>query len=394
MSRILTLAGRRWLAGMSWRSYDKPPTRAVVRTEARALSANAFIQRSGTIRAPMGVEPRYDAGYARVSQGLNRGAVYSLGAALSSAKPGPWIGIFRLSESLFYYIAVDPDGAIIPDQYGELLGSASDIELARAAHESLSEAAVVEGDQAALEQILAAFTGAPPRVRPVAQQISFQLFHLVPALAIVAALVGGVELYLWHQAKVQSELAAAQLVALMHAKPPAPPQTPLEKELTPAVWLLRCNPERLHLSAVENGWDLRQYECMHDSIVLTWARGEGATPTARPAGNLDDSGNVITRVISLDPPSHLQPAAVNNVASLPEARASLQAWAERANLTVVFGNTSAVAGFPLKQCAVKISSPLRPWSLTSLASISGLRLQSMNSTPSGDWILNGVLYGK
>ena len=60
MSRILTLAGKRWLAGMNWRTYDKPPARALVRAEARALGANVFVQRSGTIRTVMGVEPRYD----------------------------------------------------------------------------------------------------------------------------------------------------------------------------------------------------------------------------------------------------------------------------------------------------------------------------------------------
>jgi len=402
MNRIITLAGRRWLAGMSWRSYDKPPNRSAIRAEARALNANAFVQRSGTIRAPMGVEPRYDAGYAAIGPEVNRGPVYALGAALSSAKPGPWIGVFRLNESLFFYIAVDSDGAVIPDHYGEIVGSEAEIELARAAHSSLAEAAVVEGDLATLETILTELSGPFLRVQPVARGLHLRAFHLVPVITIAAALIGAGELYLWHTAEVEHQREKARLAALMQAKKAVPQKTPLESELPPAAWLARCRPQRWQLSAVENGWGLQQYECVQDSVVLTWVRGPGATATERPAGNLDDNGNVITRILPLGTGSQRgsEMAGRDNSKVRPDpiafadSRANLQAWGERAGFEVAFGTVSQVPGFSLKQCAVTINSPLTPWALTSLNEIADLRLHSLNSTTGGEWVLKGVLYGK
>ena len=394
MSRILTLAGKRWLAGMNWRTYDKPPARALVRAEARALGANVFVQRSGTIRTVMGVEPRYDVGYATIGKETSRSTIYALGAALSNAKPGPWEGIFKLNDNLFYYLAIDSNGAIIPDQYGELVGTSAEVELARAAHAALREAARVEGDLKTLEELIQAFPGPYLGIQFVTRKIRLKPFHAVPILTLTAITVGVVELYLWHEARLEQQAQQAQFTVFMRQKLATPPESPLEKILAPGQWLPLCNPARWSLPAVENGWVLHQYECSPKSVVLTWVRGEGATAGLRPPGALNSGGNVIVQILPLHAASiSMRKRSESKPPAFSAGRERLEAWAQRVGFSIEFGVQSQVVGFGWKQSAITIESPLVPWDLTSLDEIKGLRMTSFNSTPSGEWILKGTLYG-
>lgn len=393
MSRVLTIGGKQWLAGMSWRSYDRPPTRALIKTEARALKANTYTQRTGTLRTLTGVDPRYDVGYATVGKELGKSQISSLGAALASARPGPWVGEFKLNDTLYYYIAIDSNGAIIPDQYGELVCSAEQCEEARKAHSALVDAAFIDGDLDTLAKMLNEAVGDFERIRPVSASLQISLLKFIPFVALILILLGCYELFRYHQIELKKEQDAARLAAILAAKKLHPPVSPLLTAIPPGNWLAACDPQRWNLPYVESGWVLHQYECLPNAVVLTWVRGPGGSTVVRPPGEITTDGNAITQVVALGVSVQLKTRRAPAIPSFSEERAKLQAWAEQVGFSLQLGQVSNVPGFNLRQAQVTIDSPLVPWSLVSLSSIEGLRLSSFNSTTNGEWVIKGVLYG-
>lgn len=393
MSRVLSIAGKRWLAGMSWRSYDRPPARALIKAEARASKANAYVQRTGTLRTLTGIEPRYDVGYANIGKEILKGQIFSLGATIAAARPGPWAGIFKLSDALYYYIAVDANGAIIPDQYGEYVGSAEQVGEARQTHASLAEAAFIDGDLDTLEKFIQESPGLLEKIRPVSASLQINFLKLIPFAVIAVLALGGYEVYRYRELQLKQAQEAARLAAILAAKNKHPPISPLLKAMPAGDWLRLCDPQRWRLPYVENGWSLRQYECLSTDVVLTWVRGPGASTVVRPPGTLTPNGNTLTQLIPLGVEFKPKSTRAPSIPSFQDERAELQAWAEQVGFTVQFGPISNVESFNLKQAQVTIDSPLVPWSLVSLNRVEGLRLNAFNSTQGGAWVLKGVLYG-
>lgn len=399
MARIIQIGKRRWLAGMTWSSFEDAPSQDELEEDAQRLEASWVCVRIGESAVQAGFCAPLDNAKAPVK-------LFSLAAMLADSREQPWLGIFKIEEGLWWYVAVRDGHAILPD--GDVIGGEAEIHAARDRHSGYADWKYIEGDISRLEEFIGEVDAKPTRVRPLTGGTSPLVLPVVVGAVILSLAAGG--WWWWDQVKKHEEqerqVAMAKIRAQLAAGTAATlAASPLLTTPEPNEWLRACAGVIRPLPLSSNGWALSSVSCSTGAVSVHWVRGAGATVANKPEGVLAADGESVDQSIAL---TGLQVAGKNDGTDLPSAKLALLAWAQAAAFNLYWMGAAPIPTLPgatpdanrnksggpprPPQAEFQIDVQISPFSVD-FSSLHGLRLTSLKSTNSG-WHLEGTLYAR
>jgi len=407
-AQIVTIGKNRYLAGMIWHSFDENPDKANLRAEAERLSADWYALR------PVSTEV-IQAGFAAAPANTPRpDKLISLAAIAAGIMQEPWLGIYEISEDLYWYVAVRDGYTILPD--GDVIGTRAEVEEARNRHIGY-DGWQFEVDSK-LDDLIEHIDNVKKSKNTYSKPVYIKALHGIPipfktifiGLGIVLAIAACAYLWTLYQDKKAVELAAlrAQQAALAAQKPvPPPPPVPPSASLVRAMpdeWLDACRASIGPTPLSLYGWDLAAVTCTASSASLDWKRSELASIDSRPDGVLSPDGNLVSGTV----PIAIKQESKDNRVKFGDARLIMQSWSQKRWLNVQMttsgkpeapllpGATPAAPAAPVvvpeQEVSFSFSLPFPPSGMQ-FDSIPGVRLTSIKF--SGDtWEITGSLYGK
>lgn len=389
MARIIQIGNRRWVVGMSWSSFEDKPSKSELAEDAERFGASWACVRIG--------EAAIQAGFcAPIEKKATK--IYSLAAMLADSRQQPWLGIFRIEEGLWWYIAVRDGHAILPD--GDIIGDEEEIHAVRERHAGFSDWKYIEGDTSTLLELIKDAGAKPTPVRSLYES-NFQPVYLVSALVLISLLCGGY--FWWHkiqQDRTRQAMERMRKQLAMAAQPKAPAPSPLLTTPTPNNWLTSCGKTIWALSLSQGGWTLDHVSCSTSAVLVHWIRKDGATVAVKPYGHLSPQGDAVDQEIALE---GLDRTGSDNSIKLLDAKLALQRWAQQAGFPLTMTDQTPPQPLPgakpdpnlpppPPQAKITLDISISPFGLD-LSSIPGLRLTALALTATG-WRLEGVLYGR
>ncbi len=394
MKNTVKIGKTTWAVGMTWRSYPDRPTLTELREDAADLGADLTALRvSQQVR---------QAGFTVSEPGDKRpSGIFSLAAAIADAREQPWLGIYRIGENRWWYIAVREGQAILPD--GDVVGDEETILRARQNHESYADWNYLKGDTGHLRELIEE-QGKSLRLVPIRSLKPVSLFiPTVGAAAALTCLVGGGMWWHNHEVAKQQAQAAAAAAAELRQEQQEAAISPLLKTPMPGAWLSSCVNEILAQQITVEAWTLDHASCTDSSAVLTWGRQDGATVAARPSGTVARTGNTVTQTVNF--PDF--PNGIDNAKGLVPSNLALQALLQPIGVSPDISEPQTPQTLPGASSAppppggvppdpeetVTITLPVTP-TLIDFDQIPGLRLDTLSVNDDGDWVLTGEIYGR
>lgn len=393
MPNIIRIGKRDWLMGMSWTSFEAKPTKADLKSDAARLSASWASVRIS--------ESAIQGGFCSPVPGVKQPKkLYSLAAFLADSREQPWLGIFKVGEGLWWYIAVRDGHAILPD--GDIVGDEQTIYQARERHSGYTDWKYFEGGMDVLTEFMSEIDAKPNAVLPLEGSNKKSIIILSSACLLSAA-AGGTYLYMDAKLQQEKEIALKRERLRMELAGQIAPivQSPLVKSPTANQWLDTCKSSLYPLPMSQNGWALDVVSCGEKSASVAWARQAGATIEVRPEGQLTVDRNRVDQIIPFDF-SGVENA--DDAIPLDAAKEALEIWSQKASIATAFVEKEKPVALPgaaveepapaaiVAQVAVTLSTPVTPFKLD-FSELPGLRLTSFSLTATG-WELKGILYGK
>lgn len=399
MARTIQIGKRRWLAGMTWSSFEDAPNKEELQEDAQRLGSSWASVRIS--------ESAIQAGFcAPIDNAQHPSKLFSLAAMLADSREQPWLGIFKIEDGVWWYIAVRDGHAILPD--GDVIGGEAEIHAARDRHSGYTDWKYIEGDLALLEELIDDIEAKPTPVRSLASGGLPSVSLIVAAVLLLSAVSGG---YWWWSHKQQlleneRQVAMARMRAeMMAGKVAVPVSSPLLTTPPPNEWLAACSNAVMDLPMSHDGWSLQDVSCIKTVATIHWVRKDGATVANKPGGSLSVVGDTVDQVIPLvGLPAH----GSNNAIDLAAAKLVLRAWAQAAAFDLTMKdagpvpvlpgaapganqNTAGVQAGP-PSTSFALETPISPFGMD-MSSIPGLRIVGLKSTIKG-WQIEGQLYGR
>lgn len=371
---IISAAGREWVAGFTWRAFAQYPTAQERREDAQLLGADWVAFRT--------TPDVTQAGFCSQIDQRTPKRLYSLAAAVATEYPQPWQGIFQISDTLWWYIAVRDGQAILPD--GDIIGDYNSILAAQARHEGYNDWTVQTGTLEDLSLILE-FSSNANGLSPVHPVNPTPLWKiLAPVLGLVLIIVAGVMVY---QRYERHRLAAIQHALLEREVRLHAITSPLATTPMPDIWLASCGNLMQSLPVSKSGWALKGLTCYTTHAVVLWQRQDGATLAQRPRGTISAGGNAITQILPLGP----FPAGHTTLLPYKQADTALYTFLQPLNVQANI-DSPIFRELGISRQNVSFTLPISPFSIN-FDQISGLRLTALQWDPEG-WRVQGELYGR
>ena len=377
MSRveIIQAVGQDWVVGLSWRSFSERPSLRERREDARSLRADWVALRETHDVA--------QAGFCAEVPGRKPKRLYALAAVIAEEYKQPWMGVFKLQDNLWWYIAVRDGQAILPD--GDVVGDYMTVLDVRRRHEAYGDWNVHDGTIDDLLPLLefARKSVAPAQVKSIEPPPIWK--GLLPTALAVVTLVGGGALYIHHRHQVH-KAAQEAFRAVINAREQS--LSPLLKTPRPNIWLAACeavlSPQRL----TENGWLADKISCAGEVAIIHWQRLGNATVLSMPPGDLSDDGNGVLQEKSL---GHM-PSGLNTMVSYVKEDEQLFALLQPIDVKVMLGKPVRFSGHAFFTQDVSFALPISPFGID-FDQVTGLRITSLEWETTG-WEIGGIIYGQ
>jgi hypothetical protein len=396
MAEQLKLPGVKgaFAVGLAWRHEDTVPKGRVLRELSHEKGRWGVVYRTtaGTVQV----------GFCAPVDGVRiPGKLRSLAAMIADSRPQPWMGLFRLGEDRYWYIAVRNGQEIIPD--GDQVGTYEAVRQVRESHLRLGDWNEFEGTPADL----AAVVLTTPR-RPALRDLRARP-RLKFAVTAGVLMVSGISALYIKQAFDREATLALQKVAA-----DADLTRQLQQPLPSAVLAACAHAWHAEALAV-NGWVLNTWKFRVSATGVpntssAWQRAGGLASHA--PGVLASDGQHADR-------STLDESGSGTGLALRTGKPVAQATAERAiwSLAQTYGMTltieperpgnppsqtsqgvaaaSAQPAAPWLERAVQFTTAMPPWKMQGSAfdAVPGLRVTEVSTdTSSGLWQVSGTLY--
>lgn len=372
---IIKAAGQDWVVGLSWRSFSERPGLRERREDARSLRADWVAVRETHDIA--------QAGFCAEVPGRKPRRLYALAAVIAEEYKQPWMGMFKLQDDLWWYIAVRDGQAILPD--GDVVGDYMTIYDMRRRHEAYGDWNIHDGTIEDLLPLLefSLKRSAPPDVKAVDPPPLWKV--VLPIALTVGAVFGGTVIYIHHQRQVHRAEHDAFL-ALMRAHERL--LSPLMQTPTPNTWLAACDDVLGSQSLTQNGWLADRLSCDGKEAIIHWKRLGTGTVLFMPQGDLSIDGNEVLQEKSLGPMKSGQNTMRSYITEDKQLFALLQPIDVQASL----GNPIRESGHDFLSQTVRFTLPISPFGIN-FDRVTGLRITSLEWTTTG-WDIGGVIYGQ
>lgn len=402
MTEIVNLPGTKngFAVGLSWRHEDAAPKPK----QMRALSMSNG--RWGLVRTT--TTGAIQAGFCEPVEGIKSPTkLRALAAVVADHRPQPWMGLYRLAEDRFWYIAVRDGQAVIPG--GDVIGTLEEVMRVRDTHLGHGDWTEIEGTVEDLAE-MARMTPRPLTLRDL--QASPWKAAIISGSALAAVGVVGLGVWAWqhHEDVLEQQARAIQQSKLIAARDALRNSQskilPWTHEPMPSIALDACSRAWSTQDLALNGWTLATWGCRIErasiAIDTTWDRNGGVAANAPGTLSLDGEHSSLTE----QQPSSF-PESTSHAESETAARRSLWTVAQTQGLALLLAN-SASAPVPLPGAPTNIAnenpwSPL-PASMKQLAppwyalsapfdGVPGLRIRDVNwSAANAEWTTNATMY--
>ncbi|OIT13575.1 pilus assembly protein [Ralstonia solanacearum] len=405
MAEVLSLPGTKgtFAVGLSWRHEDARPSRKALRKKARDLDARWSVvhqTRTGRIQAGF---------CAAVAGAASSWRIKPLAALVADSHPQPWCGFYRLSEDLYWYIAVRDGQEVLPD--GDRVGTLQELEDLHKSHEGAGDWNVVRGTDTELAEIVrtAQSVSGLTDLEPGLQRF------VLPAVGVaVLAAMSGAGIWWYQQRQVEAQRAAelarqraAQaMLAAKQAKQQVPPWTlqPLPSALVEA-----CRSAWHGRALATKGWVLTGWNCQFGipvspssiNVAAQWERDGGSAEDA--PGMLLDDGNHSRSTESKPYPFTVAHTGIGDFDAVKRIAYGV-AHQRALQLKLTATQPAALPGANGKDApepdpwianAVDYTIPMAPWLSAPAAfdQVPGLRLTEISvDLRDGQWHAKGSLY--
>lgn len=402
MARMVEIGQMRWVAGLQWTTFEDIPGKDEIKKDAELWGAQFVSVRVGASTVQAGFCEQIEGG--RPSQ-----KYFSLAAMLADSRAQPWLGVFKIAEGLWWYIAVRDGHSILPD--GDVIGGEAEILAARERHSGYGDWNYVEGDLSLLAELIRDIPTKPTKLRPIHVKHFWKNPVLMIGLLIgFVAVVGGIYAtvtYLKQQEEEERKRMMASMRAQMEANKP-PVQVVLsaiQSAPDPDHWLNTCGAILSNVQVSNFGWEPTSRSCNATTAMVHWSRSDGATVEQRPPGELQPDGNGVEQIILLD---DIAPSNTDNGTDIANEKLILRAWAQKAGIILSFTEDAPPVVLPGASPLANTNRPASPAAAVShvafaldilispfgvnFSHVPGLRLTSLKTTDAG-WHIEGVLYG-
>jgi hypothetical protein len=379
---------------MSWCSFEDVPNKEEIQSDAQRLNASwTCIRVNDTVIQGGFCSPVGDDKYPT--------KLYSLAAMLADSREQPWLGIFKIEEGVWWYIAVRDGNAILPD--GDIVGGEEEIRTAQERHSGYQDWKYFEGDLDFLSEFLAGIKAKPTPVRSLTRR-KLPATQIIASLLTLSIITGSGYMWMDHKKQVaekeRADAMAKAKAAMLAGQAPVVLPSPLLTTPEPNDWLFACRSIILDLPLSQNGWSFSQVECNTESVIVHWIRQNGATVANMPEGVLGQEGNNVEQTIPLP---GFNKNGINDALDLPAEKVLLRAWAQTAGFTLSLNEAAPALLLPgatavpavsaqASQTNFKLEVTVSPLNLD-MSIIPGLRLTKISSAGTG-WNIEGMLYGR
>lgn len=401
MANTLTIPGIKgtFAIGMTWRHEDAIPKAKYLRELSKQGGRWGVVRKTSAGTLQIGLCPPV--------QGVTSPKkLKALAAIIADAKPNPWMGFYKISEDLYWYIAVRDGQEIIPD--GDMVGTIEDLLPIRERHMSYGRWTQVEGS---LEDVAEIVRTIPKH--PVLRDLQSRPW-VVPVSSVAAltlVLVGGSlgwkkhqqDLELERQAQLQRQRAIqAALQAQKNVQPKILPWTQLPE---PDAAFSACAKLWSKQPFGQDGWALDSWSCQIDTNAVTtqsmWVRDGGVAKDA--PGQLTDAnhstsnesvpvyfGQSAPRASQIDVAQRAawtlaQMYGLKLKMDLPQAKASLPGAADKQTLSAD----------PWIMIPVEFKLEASPYDFglgQAFDAVPALRVTTVSWAPTDGWTIKGSIY--
>ncbi|MFJ4291240.1 type 4b pilus protein PilO2 [Cupriavidus sp. NPDC089707] len=326
MAEILSFPGLKggFAIGLTWQHEEAQPSKGVLRARALELGRNV---RWGVVHES--AEGAIQTGFCEAIAGAKPGGLKPLAAIVAGQHRQPWMGLFQLQDSLYWYIAVRQGHAVIAG--GDRVGTLEELAPIRERHRALGEWTEVEGTLPDLASMARAAKGVAPMRDVLTGPWQATSYSLAAATGATVLLLGGWYWYDQQQAaEREAQLMRQRAVAAAQRANEAARQraVPWVEEATPSTFLQACRRAWDRQAIAEAGWTLSSWRCKPATstaltIETTWKREGGVAANA--PGALSTDGNQAAATASA--PVAFRPSS--RAVSVPvEAQRSMWTYAQ------------------------------------------------------------------
>lgn len=326
MAQILSFPGQKgaFAIGLTWQHEEVQPSKSAVRASAMALGRHF---RWGIVH--QSAEGAVQSGFCEPMAGVKVSAVKPLAAIVAGQHQQPWMGLFHLQDSLYWYVAVRQGHAIISG--GDRVGTIEELDTIRARHRALGDWTEVEGTLRDLAAMARASKGVSA-MHDVLTGPWRSTAYALAAVSAVGAIAGGG--WYWYDMQQEAEREAQRarqraIAAAQRLNEAARPRTlPWVEEASPSVFLQACRRAWDGQPLAESGWTMAAWRCKPATattlhIETSWKREGGVAANA--PGSLSADGNqanatAVARAAFLPSPSE--------IAAIGEAQRAIWTYAQ------------------------------------------------------------------
>ncbi|MGX6566071.1 type 4b pilus protein PilO2 [Cupriavidus necator] len=325
MAEILSFPGLKggFAIGLSWLHEEAQPSKGALRASALELGRNV---RWGVVHES--AEGAVQSGFCEPITGAKPAGLKPLAAIVASQHRQPWMGLFHLQGSRYWYVAVRQGHAVISG--GDRVGTLEELTAVRAHHRALGEWTEVEGTLRDLAAMARTSKGVSA-MRDVLTGPWKSTAYVAAAMVGTASLAGGG--WYWYdqqqEAEREAQLMRQRAIAAAQRANEAARQRvlPWVEEAAPAAFLQACRRAWDSQALAEAGWTLAGWHCKPaTSTTLTietnWKRDGGVAANA--PGVLTSDGNQANA--SSNAPAAFLPSA-SAVNSVAQAQRSMWTYA-------------------------------------------------------------------
>lgn len=393
-ARILEIADKKWVAGLQWRSYEDTPSKSELIEEANVIGADWCCER---IRQPELVQ----CGYCEAVDGISPKKIYSLAASIADVERNPWLGIYKIDEDLYWFIAVRDNQSILPN--GDIIGTEAEVKEALDAVSGMSDWTILEGDFERLESILKEEVKKPTPVRSLFGPSPW----IAPAIALSMAVIIGIGVFAWwqhHEKQLEQERRQAQIEAMKAAKLKEQLknfQTELQKLPFAQDVVSSCESVYDNLPVSYYGWLPKDISCTDRSATVNWAKGGNATVAHLPKNaDFNNAGTMATQTFNFG----FKHKSNNDVQDLFISKQQFMGAMQKYGAEMSFSAPPPLPPIPQNGNGAQphirpLPSVLFTLSLSNIPhdynwnSVPGLRVKTMHYNGI-KWNITGVIYGK
>lgn len=379
-AKIVEINKTLWVAGLAWSTFDEKPKQSEIREDAtRFGGADWYAVRDSDVAIQGGFCDRLGEKVPR--------KLASLAAYLADSAKEPWLGIFQITEELWWYIAVRDHQSILPD--GDVIGTKEEIDAAREGHSGYQDWEYIEGDLETLASMIAEVNTKPSYIRLLMGQEDYRKrlirWGVASGLGVALLLSAYAAYQFWDTQRVAQANAAQERLRLM-LKKEADQKHPLITTGLPSRLLSACEKHLVDLPLSLFGWAVQSVECTPGAIKVLWQREAGATVNDRPPGDVSQDGERISSTTIID-----IGLGNNNALPLEEAILRLHGWAQQGRLALKLEADNKEK--TPNQAKFVFHTTVSPWDFE--LDIPGVRLTLIRTTSyEPGWKTEGVVYGK